>query len=238
MPDPLPAIVPSIFSGRVAALGARGQVSAIDKRPAPAPWQIERTGLAGDEQADSRHHGGPEKALHHYPFDHYGGWREELGSDEAGGHVLLEQPGAFGENISTLGWTEETVHVGDIVRLGPVLLQVSQARQPCWKLDVRFGVEGLARRVQATGRTGWYYRVLEPGRVESGSRLTLEHRPQPAWPLARALRLLFRDVESYGELQDMAALPELADGWRQLAARRVAARAVEDWTSRLEGGSA
>lgn len=152
MHDILPGAVPLILSGRIALLGLGRARSAIDKSPVKGPWRIERTGLVGDEQADERHHVGPEKALHHYPCEHYETWRTSLGDNG-----LLRKPGAFGENISTFGWTEETVRVGDIVRFGGVLLQVSQVRQPCWKLDIRLGSEGVARRMQsAVGITGYW----------------------------------------------------------------------------------
>jgi MOSC domain-containing protein YiiM len=185
--------------------------------------------LIGDAQADLKNHGGPEKAVHHYPLDHYETWRNEIGT-----HPLLEERGAFGENFSTTEWTEETVHVGDVVRFGSALLQVSQGRQPCWKLNVRFGREDIAHRAQSTGRTGWYYRVLEEGTAEPDDQLKMIERPHPQWPLSRLLTLLYRDKERYADLEEMAAIAELAPGWRRLAARRVQARATEDWTSRLQ----
>lgn len=228
LPGALPAVAPGVLTGTVGLLGSKAVPSGIDKHPAPGPWQVGLIGLIGDEQADRRHHGGPEKALHHYPFDHYATWRATIGHGQ-----ILQYPGAFGENISTTGWTEDLVHIGDVVRFGSVLLQVSQARQPCWKLDLRFGTVGFARRMQTTGMTGWYYRILEPGRVEPGSLLTLTHRPQPDWPLARVLRLLYRDIASFRELREMAALPELSDSWRSLASQRIVSRRVEDWSDRL-----
>lgn len=226
----LASVLPEILCGKVAPLGDRGHLSGIAKQRTPGPWQIGRLGLLGDAQADSKTHGGPEKAIHHYPRDHYGEWRKEMGL-----HPLLDQPGAFGENFSTTGWTEETVHVGDVVRLGSALLQVSQGRQPCWKLNVRFGRDDVAYRTQSTGRTGWYYRVLEDGEVAPGDCLALVERPQPDWPLARLITLLYRDKDRSADLEKMAELPELAQGWRTLAARRLATRTIEDWTPRLMG---
>ena len=226
----LPSALPVVLSGKVAPLGNKGALSGIAKTPVAGPWRITRTGLAGDEQGDLKHHGGPEKAIHHYPFDHYAAWKSELGE-----HPLLARPGAFGENLSTTGWTEETVHVGDIIRFGTALLQVGQGRQPCWKLDARFAREAMAYRTQMSGRTGWYYRVLEEGMAEDGSTLMLVERPQPEWPLARPTRLLYRDKDRYEDLAAMAALPELAPGWRRLAARRIETRTTESWTARLTG---
>lgn len=223
------AAITTMFSGTPAPLGVKGALSSIRKSPHNPPWTITSMGLAGDIQADTKNHGGPEKALHHYPFDHYEAWlddRPELAD-------MLAAAPAFGENISTSGVTEATTCIGDVYGLGRVRLQISQGRQPCWKLNERFGWTGMARAVQASGRTGWYYRVLEPGIVEPGTPLLLIDRPRPDWPLARLLSVLYQNTLDYDELAAMSALPELAQGWRGLAARRVANRTVEGWAARL-----
>ncbi|MDO5605096.1 MAG: MOSC domain-containing protein [Paracoccus sp. (in: a-proteobacteria)] len=228
--DPADPACVILLTGRAAPLGDSGRPSAIAKTPVAGPLILGPEGLAGDEQADRRVHGGTEKALHHYPADHYPSWLAELGPLPA-----LTRPGGFGENLSAHGLTETTVAVGDIFRLGRALIQVSQGRQPCWKLNHRFGIPDMARRVQQTGRTGWYYRTLEPGTVTSGDRLELVDRLAPDWPLARLWRALYVDVMNLSELRAIAALEVLADGWRKHAARRVASGEVEDWRPRLEG---
>ena len=157
----IPPATPVVLAGRVAPLTADGRLSGIAKVPLPGPWTITVNGIVGDAQADLENHGGAEKAVHQYPFDHYALWRDDIGD-----HALLTAPGGFGENLSTTGWTEPTVHIGDVVRFGAVTLQISQGRQPCWKLNARFGLKKMAFDVQMTGRTGWYFRVLEPGIVQ------------------------------------------------------------------------
>lgn len=226
----LPSVHPIVLCGPISPLGNKGKVSAIDKRQKPPPWVITLTGLAGDAQADLKTHGGPQKALHHYAYEHYACW-----IDEVGPRPVLAAPGAFGENLSTLGWTEDNTHIGDIVQFGSAFLQVSQGRQPCWKLKERFGHPDMARLVQQTGRTGWYYRVLTPGVANAGDRLELVERLRPAWPLSRLLRLLYADTLAFAELAEMAEIPELADGWRRIALRRLEQHSVEDWQPRLEG---
>lgn len=221
-----------LLTGPVRPLPGSDQPSGIDKRPVSGPLDLGPEGFAGDEQGDRRVHGGPEKAVHHYPFDHYPAWRADLGP-----HPLLTAPGAFGENISTEGMTEANVAVGDIFRLGTALVQVSQGRQPCWKLTQRFGVPKLARMVQDSGRTGWYYRVLQPGRVAPGDSLDLLDRLAPDWTLQRLWRALYVDRLNLDELQRIAALDVLAEGWRRYAIRRLASGRVEDWSKRLEGGA-
>lgn len=148
---------------------------------------------------------------------------------------MLSAPGAFGENLSTRGWTEANVCIGDVVRFGSVLLQVSQGRQPCFKLNRRFGRDDVAIRVQRTGRTGWYHRVVEPGVVDTGADLALVDRPRPYWPLARLIDLLYVDTGNRDALIDATAIPELADGWRALFQRRLDSGATEDWRRRLSG---
>lgn len=226
---PSPAI-PIVLAGAVAPLGEAGHVSGIDKRPASGPWRIVKNGLEGDAQADRKHHGGAEKALHHYAFDHYAAWRDEIGARPA-----LDAPGGFGENLSTQGWTEENVCLGDIVRFGGAVLQVSQGRQPCFKLALRFGQRDMALRVQGSGRTGWYYRVLAKGVAREGEALALVERPCPDWPLTRLSNLLYRDARDREGLAAMAALPYLAESWRSLAQRRLESGKVENWSGRLYG---
>lgn len=220
----------TLLTGQVSTLPGSDRTSGIDKRPVQGALALGSTGFDGDQQADLRVHGGPEKAVHHYPRDHYALWQAELGP-----LAVLEAPGAFGENISAMGLTERLVAVGDVFRLGTALVQVSQGRQPCWKLNLRFGVPDMARRVQSTGRTGWYYRVLEAGQVAPGDRLELVDRLAPEWSLWRLWHTLYVDRMNLAELRAMAGLEVLAEGWRRHALRRVESGRVEDWTQRLEG---
>jgi len=225
--------LPLVLAGRVMPLADGGRVSAIDKRPVSGPWGIGLLGLVNDSQADRRHHGGPEKALHHYARDHYAAWRDEIGD-----HPLLGAPGAFGENLSTIGWTEETICIGDVVRFGSVRLQVSQGRQPCLTLNLRFGRKDMALLVQQHGWAGWYYRVLEPGVAKQGDTLQLIDRPRPDWTLARLNYLLYHDVKNHAALMEMIEIAELSPNWRELARRRLSSGKTEDWTRRLYGRDA
>lgn len=221
--------VDAVLRGRAVPYARPGAHSAIAKHAVAGPLQVGHDGLEGDEQGDRRVHGGVDKALHHYAFDHYPAWRAELGA-----LPVLAGPGAFGENLSTHGLTEADLCIGDRLRIGSVLLEVSQSRQPCWKLNARFAVPDMARRVQHTARTGWYYRVLEPGSLRAGDALTLLARPFPRWPLSRLIAVLYRDVLDVGALQAMQALP-LPPSWRKLVAGRLARGQVEDWSARIEG---
>lgn len=223
-------IIGAILTGRSRPLGTSGRPSAIDKRECAGRVEAGASGLTGDEQADRRHHGGTDKAVHHYPREHYDAWLRELPESC---RTLLGRPGAFGENLSTIGLDEASVCIGDIWQAGSALLQVTQARQPCWKLNLRFGVADMARRVQDSLRTGWYYRVLRAGTIGAGDALVLVERPGPEWSLQRVLRLLYVDRMNLPALAALAALPGLSDSWRQLAERRLQTGMVEGWSARL-----
>lgn len=217
-----------LFTGRAVPYTRPGSRSAIAKSPVLESVRIHAEGIEGDEQGDRRVHGGPDKAIHHYPFDHYAFWRGEHP------HPLLEHAGAFGENFSSVGWTEDDIHLADVVRVGTATLQVSQGRQPCWKLNDRFGHPGMARTMQSSGRTGWYYRVLEAGLVTPGDVMTVLERPCAAWPLSRLVTVLFDRTLERDLLQEASQLP-LTSSWKTLLLNRLQRQEVEPWASRLDG---
>ncbi|MET1755406.1 MOSC domain-containing protein [Novosphingobium sp. RD2P27] len=184
--------------------------SAIAKRPATDPVHVATLGLAGDEQADLSVHGGPEKAIHHYPADHYEWWRQAVGH-----HPLLSAPGGFGENISTHGLTEDAVCIGDKWRLGSALVEVTQGRQPCWKLDHRFDGAAVMKSMIRSRRSGWYYRVLEEGEVAAGDVMQLVDRPFADWSVARVFGLLIAGDHKQDPqgLDALAAVSALSGAW-------------------------
>lgn len=200
-----------LFMGGIRPLPPENQPTGIFKQEVEGPVWLGREGLEGDAQADRRVHGGPEKALHQYPVGHYA----RLAAAFPGAAGLLV-PGSIGENLSVPGWDEANVCVGDTFRLGEALIQVSQPRSPCWKIDRRYGVEGMTRLIAEEGITGWYYRVLEEGSVEPGCAFELVTRLPGAVSLARLLALMREqrhDAESVALMTAIAAIPGLAAGW-------------------------
>jgi MOSC domain-containing protein YiiM len=191
----------------------RAWTTAFFKEPVPGPLWLGRTRLEGDGQADRRFHGGPDKAVLAYAAAHYPAWRENLGR---------EMPfGAFGENFTVEGADESGVCLGDVYAVGGARVQVSQPRIPCWKIARRWGIKDLSARVQRTGRTGWYFRVLEEGTVAPGDQLTPLERPHPEWPVSRANEAMYalRTREAVLALAACPALaPDLADALRHRAA--------------------
>ncbi len=208
--------IDALLTGRVASFGNDGEPSAVAKNPVTKRLSVGPLGLEDDEQADLVHHGGVDKAIHHYPRDHYPFWQKELGQ-----HGLLAAAGAFGENISTTGLTEEEVCIGDRFRLGTALVEISQGRQPCWKMGHRFGIKSMPAKMVTTGKCGWYYRVIEAGDVRVGDALEFIERPQPDWPVTLVFGLLIGgEAKNRPELTaSLADLAPLADNWRERARR-------------------
>lgn len=218
-PPPLAIAAPRI--GQARPLGPNGRLSAIDKHAVHGPLWLDALGLRGDEQADRRVHGGVDKALHYFPAEHY----RSLAAEDPGLRLAV---GDFGENLSGLGLLEQDVCLGDVFALGPCRVQLSQGRQPCWKLNVRFGQPGMARWVEQSGCTGWYFRVLMPGWLQGGETLRLLERPQPQANLAQVMLALRGEPLPHETLAQLAALPELPVRWQQRLQARLAGVAPQD----------
>ena len=202
--------VDSVFAGRVGLLSEEGHPSAIDKQAVEIEFRIGVEGLEGDEQADRRNHGGPDRALNHYPADHYPYWQRAFPDAR-----IAFEPGAFGENLTTRGWTEDQACIGDTFRLGGAVIQIAQPRFPCWKLSQHTGVDDMAREVIATGRSGWLYRVLEPGVARPGDELV----PLDAHPARVSIAELWEIQNTHrpelAALERVAGLEPLAEAWRR-----------------------
>ncbi|MCL9981805.1 MAG: MOSC domain-containing protein [Erythrobacter sp.] len=192
------------------------ELSAITKRPREGRVQVLAEGLAPDEQADRRVHGGPEMALHLYPLDHHAWWREAIGD-----HPALDEPGGFGSNLAVTGLTEERVHIGDRFRLGSALIEISQPRQPCWKIEHRFGHKGMVAKIIASGRSGWYFRVIETGEVAAGDSIERIALGAADWSVARVFRALVAGKATQAELAELAELAPLSPKLRERAAVRL-----------------
>ncbi|WP_107852339.1 MOSC domain-containing protein [Oceanimonas marisflavi] len=223
-----------VLAGKARPL-APGIDSGIDKKPVGNSLFCRRTGLEGDVQVSTRFHGGPERALHYYPAEHYPVWCQWFEGMGLAGSSERLIPGAFGENLSGSGLTEREACIGDVFRLGEALVQISQPRSPCYKLNARFGHDFFSVLMQANGRTGWLLRVLEEGRVTPTASLELVERPCPNMPVARAGDIVFNRGFDADGLRELAATEQLSASWRKKAADYLAAGRVDDWTTRLLG---
>lgn len=183
------------------------------RAPSPEPRWLYTTHLDGNAQADTKNHGRPDQAVLLYAAAHYPAWRAELGQPELG-------PGGFAENFTVAGLTEATACIGDIYAIGEARVQVTGPRYPCWKIERRWGIPGLTARVAATGRTGWYCRVLREGTVAPGLPLALVERPYPAWTVALVNDFGHARNRDVATARALAACPLLVEWWRRLVVRR------------------
>lgn len=212
----------SIQVGLPKTLGTKNAPNPLDR-----PWTtgfykaaiagkvwLSKTNIEGDGQADLENHGGLEKAVLAYGAAHYPGWRESLQLPDLGF-------GAFGENLTVVGQTEADVCIGDIYEFGEAQLQVSQPRQPCWKLSRRLRVKDLAQQVIRNGKSGWYFRVLKEGYIEPGQNLILGDRPHPEWPIPRAHDVMHHQRKNKTAIAELLACPALSSSWKQTLTKRL-----------------
>jgi len=193
----------------------RPWTTGIFKAPVAGALQLSSLGFSGDAQADLTVHGGPDKAACVYCADHYPEWRRTLAIDRF-------TFGAFGENLTVEGLNEDLVCIGDVWSLGDATVQVSQPRQPCWKLAHKWRRRTLTDEVRSSGRTGWYFRVLAEGSVAAGTTLFLVERPHPEWTIAAANRVMH---QREGDTAALARLGPLSASWRHTLERRLQAAA-------------
>lgn len=203
----------SIGLPRSVSSGASEVVTAIFKERASGRVAVTKLGLEGDGQADSVDHGGENKAVYGYPIEHYAFWEKELGRSD-----LL--PGQFGENLTLDGLTE-TVGIGDVYAVGSARLQVSQPRKPCFKLGIRMGDPLFVKRFHRSARTGFYFRVVQPGDIGEGDPIVRVAVGQFGFSIHDLWHLVFERRDGADEARRALEIPWLADEFRLPLMRRV-----------------
>ena len=199
----------SVNVGRPRQVSWRGRLveTSIFKEPVEGRVRVARLNLAGDEQADLRVHGGPDKAVYAYPAEHYARWAEELG------HELPF--GMFGENLTVEGLPfEDEIAIGNRYRAGSALLEVAQPRLPCFKLGIRFGDQGMLKRFLRSGRTGYYLRVVEEGEVGAGDGVELVSRDPDGVPVSEITRVFAGARDDRAAIERLLRAPALPADWR------------------------
>jgi MOSC domain-containing protein YiiM len=215
MTSPRTATV-SIFIGQVRGLPETGRPTGMYKTAVQALIALGVNGFEGDQQADLRVHGGTDKAVHLYPTRHYAKLATKF--DEA---VALLQPGSMGENMATPDLDEHDVRLGDVWQLGSALIQVCQPRNPCWKIDERFGADGMALFIDQHLLTGWYWRVLQTGVVNPTDTLVLHEAASHAPTLHQAMTLWREHRPDLNALSALAETPGIAKVWQDKIKQRV-----------------
>ena len=219
----------------------RGQVedkyglqTAIDKKPIQGKILLSFNGLEGDECADTEHHGGPERALHQYPMEHYAYWQRKYQKAGDSKQPEWQAPG-MGENISTQGMLEDTVYIGDQYQWGDAIIEVSQPRSPCFKLSYRWNIKNFSVDMQEISRCGWLYRVIQPGNVSDQDALILIHRPNNALNIKQTCDLFFTDPLNPVGLEQLKNQQALSMSWKNKVEQRLSQGLIEDWNFRLLG---
>ena len=190
----------------------RSVTTGIFKQPVEGRVALRKLNLDGDRQADLSVHGGKDKAVYCYPTEHYDYWKKELPGREL-------PMGMFGENFTTDGLPEDSVHLGDRFSVGSAEVVVTQPRLPCYKLGVKFQSDDMVRRFLASGRTGFYLAVTREGEVGAGDEIKVISRDDNAVPISEITRLYIAkrydegDVVSVRRAIRVAALPESWKGY-------------------------
>jgi MOSC domain-containing protein YiiM len=186
--------------------------SAIWKSPVAGPVAVRGVNVSGDDQADRSVHGGPDKAVYVYAREDARWWEAELGR-------ALDE-GGFGENLTVGGLDVTGAVIGERWVIDGVVLEVSQPRVPCFKLGARMGDPHVPRRFAEAGRPGAYLRILDEGELAAGARVDVVHRPAHGLTVGDVSEIYHRD---HGRLAELLDAPELAEGWKVWAQKRVAA---------------
>jgi MOSC domain-containing protein YiiM len=184
----------------------------IFKSPVEGPIELKQLNLCGDRQADLSVHGGPYKAVYAYPSEHYSYWRQQL--------PQADLPwGAFGENLTTEGLFEDSLYIGDQLRIGTALLQVTQPRVPCYKITIRFDRDDMIKRFIKSNTSGFYFSVVEEGQLAAGDKIEIVHRDPAAVSVADINHLYYRTArpgiaDAENLLHRAVNLEALPESWR------------------------
>jgi MOSC domain-containing protein YiiM/ferredoxin-NADP reductase len=192
---------------RTAQWKGKAVSTGIFKAPVSGRIHLRTLNFDGDRQADLSVHGGPDKAVYVYPAEHYAYWHRELP-----GTTLSW--GMFGENLTTEGLQEDTLKIGDRFRIGSTEVVVTQPRIPCFKLGLRFGRDDIVKRFLASGRTGFYCRVVAEGEVAADDAIVMVESAVDSVTVPEVTRLYAHDKDDLGGLRRIVGVAALPDDWR------------------------
>jgi len=181
-------------------------VTSIFKSPVEGRIPVRGTNLVGDRQSDLSVHGGPNKAIYAYAFEHYPYWTTTLTHDLT--------PGNFGENLTTEGFLETDVQIGDRYRIGTAVLKVTQPRMPCYKLNLRFDLATMVKLFWQSGFSGWYFGVVEEGDIAAGDAIELLERPADSVTIGEVVSAYKGEITDKALLDRVLASP-ISGSWKQ-----------------------
>ncbi|MDB6121706.1 MAG: molybdenum cofactor biosysynthesis protein [Pedosphaera sp.] len=188
-------------------VGDKVVVTGIFKTPISGRVQVGTLGLQGDGQADLENHGGIYKAVYTYPAEHYAYWAHELGRNDF-------SFGQFGENLTVEGWIEDQVHIGDVFRIGSVLLEVTQPRVPCYKLAAKMNLPTFPKLFAKSGRVGFYQRVLSKGALAAGDGIERVKTNEQGVTVREIMDVMYFQRNNVELMKRAIAIPALTPSWR------------------------
>ena len=205
----------SINVSKLKAASYKGKdvITGIYKRPLQGTVSLRKANIEGDKQADLNSHGGFDKAVYAFPSEHYAFYHEHLGR---GPHEY----GYFGENLTTEGMVESTVHIGDRFQIGAAIIEVSQPRAPCFKLGMKVGTDRVVRLMLDSGKTGFYLRVIKEGLIEA-SEVRCVFSNETAQSVEEIHNLMFFKITNVSELKKALLNPALGQGMQDEFAKRI-----------------
>lgn len=200
----------SVNVGMPRGISYRGEtvMTGIFKEPVAGKVFVRKLGLDGDKQADLSVHGGIHKAVYAYPFEHYGYWAGELGREDFA-------YGQFGENLTVFGLLEDNVHIGDQFHIGTAVLEVTQPRVPCFKIAVKMGLPKFPKLFTASGRTGFYHRVLQEGEISAGDTIECIKVDPAKVSVREMMRIMHTDRDDFAAMEKAMTVPALTPSWRE-----------------------
>ena len=170
-------------------------------------------GLEGDAQSDRKNHGGSDKAVCVYCGDHFSYWADQLNGVSGG---------AFGENLTVSRATEKDVNVGDVYEVGEALVEVSQPRQPCWKLARRWRIKDLTAQIEKNGYSGFYFRVLRNAYIQAGDEFRLIEKGE--FSIAYCNQIFHHERKNFKAAKELASYRQLSASWKDSLMKRVRAK--------------
>lgn len=204
----------SVGLPRVIEADGRTVTTGIFKEPVEGPVHVGVTGVAGDSQADLKAHGGADKAVYVYTIEHYRFWREALGCP-------IMSYGQFGENLTVEGIQDDQVHIGDRFRIGRLLVEVTQPRVPCFKLGIRMNRPDFPKRFMHSGRTGFYFRVLDEGELSAGDMIERISMDPIELTVQESMQALIPGPSQKDVIRKALRVDALSQGWRDDLEKRL-----------------
>lgn len=200
---------------RTEIIDGKEVLTSIFKQPVDGPIMLRTLDFDGDAQGDPVNHGGPDQAAYAYPLEHYAFWSKELGQPEWA-------PGQFGENLTITGFSEDDVRIGDEFAIGGAIVAVSQPRTPCYKLAHKMGLPEFAKQFLASGRIGFYLRVLREGIITAGDGIERMKSDPDSFTVRAVSYLRYFDRGNVEGFRKAADMPALSQGWRNAFAELLA----------------